>query len=128
CCKAESGNGSLSSAAMPPRVTASAFLDDLDAFGKTAAVDLDSVVAEGARRRVVVDVAVDFAEGAVDVAADPDAVEQGMRRRIAHGVRMLEDDQLARGHLPARGGTIVFEHAAQCFEQQRKVRVGKACA
>jgi hypothetical protein len=53
------------------------------------------------------------------------AVEQDMGRCVAHGAFVLEHDQLARRHLAARGGSVVFEHVDERVPQQLQIVVGE---
>ncbi len=49
-----------------------------------------------------------------------------MGRGIAQGVRMLEDKELARGHLPPAGRAVVLKHVLQGLPEQGEVCFGKA--
>ncbi|MCY1366295.1 hypothetical protein D9M69_531850 [compost metagenome] len=60
-----------------------------DALGQGFRIDADAIILEAARRCV----------HSTLHSLDLDAVEQHMGGRIAHSMLMLEDNQLARGHL-----------------------------
>ena len=66
------------------------------------------------------------AELAVDIPADADALEQGVRRRVAERAVMLEDDQLAACHLAARRRVVVLEHAGERGEEKFEIVLAEA--
>ena len=51
-----------------------------------------------------------------------------MRRRVAELTVVLEDDQLAHGHLAAPGGAVVLKHIEDRVPEQRQILLRKAGA
>src|SRR5690606_22611865 len=100
---------------------------DLHTLRQPVAVDLDGVIGEGTRWRIVVDRLVDLVECTIDVAVDAHPVEQLMRMCIADGTCMLEDDELPRDHLAARGRAVVLEHVGKALEQDLQILFREAC-
>jgi hypothetical protein len=61
-----------------------------------------------------------LAQFAIYIAADVNAVEQGVRRGVSKGGSVLEDDQPAHGRR-----TIVFEQVFERFEEKLQIAFGK---
>ena len=50
-----------------------------------------------------------------------DTVKEQMRRSVTKRASVLEDDDLAQGHQPARGGAVEVEHADHRIEEEPQV-------
>src|SRR5690554_1584068 len=104
-------------------------LDDLDTGRQTIAVDRDLIVLPFAGGRPVVGGgAADFLGRTLMQPPSLDPIEQRLRLRVAERAFVAEQDQLAGGHLAARGGAVMVEHVAERLPQQFEIVLGETGA